>query len=277
MEGKAILNNEYKDDDLDVWKYVYKNAYENKIIGKNFNIVNPKIINGRYASSKNDDDNITISGETDFNFSDKLYIVGRKTKYKYYSEILETIEDIECRQKCIELLNYCCNMTNKIVNFSLMQTTGALQAAKGVFTATDRIDTFIHVLNNYYLGIDEMVLSRCTAASTVNKLRGYLDLFKDTVLPENSIYKYCSEVYHISSRGLVDDLIKSGRCTICTVDELIDYMILAVRFWNSKSYYYKNVGICKSWNLKFVKKQEYLPSKKQLAIYEKSVISESFK
>lgn len=55
----------------------------------------------------------------------------------------------------MELLDYCCNMTGKIGNFSLMQTTGSLQTIKGTFTVTDRIDTFIYVLNNYYLGIDE--------------------------------------------------------------------------------------------------------------------------
>lgn len=252
MGDKDILNKEYRDDDPDVWEHVYKTAYKNKIIGKEFNIVNPKEINGRYVASKKDDDNITISGETDFNFSDKLYIVGKKTKYKYYSEILDTIEDTECRQNCMELLDYCCNMTGKIGNFSLMQTI------KGTFTVTDRIDTFIYVLNNYYLGIDEMVLSRCTASSTVNKLKKYLDLFKDTE-PKNSIYKYCREVYHISSEDLVSDLIKSGKHTICTVEELIDYMILAVRFWTLKSYYYKEVGISKSWNLRLVMKHNYLP------------------
>ena len=258
MGDKDILNKEYRDDDPDVWEHVYICAYNNKIIGKEFNIVNPKEINGRYVASKKDDDNITISGETDFNFSDKLYIVGKKTKYKYYSEILDTIEDTECRQNCMELLDYCCNMTGKIGNFSLMQTTGSLQTIKGTFTVTDRIDTFIYVLNNYYLGIDEMVLSRCTASSTVNKLKKYLDLFKDTE-PKNSIYKYCREVYHISSEDLVSDLIKSGKHTICTVEELIDYMILAVRFWTLKSYYYKEVGISKSWNLRLVMKHNYLP------------------
>ena len=258
MGDKDILNKEYRDDDPDVWEHVYKTAYKNKIIGKEFNIVNPKEINGRYVASKKDDDNITISGETDFNFSDKLYIVGKKTKYKYYSEILDTIEDTECRQNCMELLDYCCNMTGKIGNFSLMQTTGSLQTIKGTFTVTDRLDTFIYVLNNYYLGIDEMVLSRCTASSTVNKLKKYLDLFKDTE-PKNSIYKYCREVYHISSEDLVSDLIKSGKHTICTVEELIDYMILAVRFWTLKSYYYKEVGISKSWNLRLVMKHNYLP------------------
>lgn len=52
MGDKDILNKEYRDDDPDVWEHVYKTAYKNKIIGKEFNIVNPKEINGRYVASK---------------------------------------------------------------------------------------------------------------------------------------------------------------------------------------------------------------------------------
>lgn len=255
-----IFNEDYADDAKEVWEQVYIKAYQNKIIGKTFDVQNPKKYNGRYVAINKNDNDITISGETDFNFSDECYVVRGKTKYRYYRDILDTIADEKRKGKCIDLLNYCCGMTSKVGNFSLMQTTGALQTVKGTFTVTDRIDSFVYVLNNYYLGIDEMVLFRCTAADTVEKLKKYLDLFKDENTPQNSIYNYCKEVYHISSHELVDDLKKSGKHTICTVEELIDYMILAVRFWTAKSHYYKEVGISDKWKLKLVMKKDYMPT-----------------
>lgn len=254
-----ILNRDYKDDDPDVWNLVYNKAYQNKIIGSNFDLMKPaKNRDGRYAAGNFRDPGITISGETDFNFSDSGYVVRGKTKYQYYLEILDQIEDEDARQKCIDLLTYCCRMTTKVGNFSLMQTTGSLNNLKGIFTSTDRIDTFIYALNNYYLGIDEMILFRCSAASIVDKLRKYLDLFRDPRSAENSIYTYCEEVYHISSHELVDELIESGKRAIVTPNQLLDFMILAIRFWTAKSQYYQQVGVSDKWKLLIVRKEEYL-------------------
>ncbi len=242
------------DDDKSTWEEIYKLAYVGKIIGKHFDIQNPMFSNYRkryVAEALNGSAfiNADVSGETDFNFSSKKG-AHNQSKYGIYKAILESIEDQEKKEKALKLLEYCRNETHKPENYSLMICNGSLQTVKGTFDL-DRIDVFLYLLDNYYKKKDELILSHCSYEAQ-DVLRNYLNLFYSIDNHKDSIYAYCSEIYHISNRKLVDDLIKSGRLSIRSPERVIAYMKLAIRFWNAKSGYYQKSGIRTSKKYKLV-------------------------
>ena len=153
-------------------------------------------------------------------------------------------DDQEKKKKTLNLLDYCKRATFEPENYSLMICNGSLQTVKGSFDL-DRIDVFLYLLDNYYKKKDELILSHCSY-ETIDKLIKYLDLFCCKDNPKNSVYNYCKEVYHISSKKLVDDIIKSGHISIKSPDWIVAYMKLAIRFWNIKASFYKKFGIEKS-------------------------------
>ena len=236
-----IKNTDYDDSDKVIWESVYLLAYENKIIGTNFDIGNvmESKRRKRIVAKAKEDDNLEIGGETDFNFSSKTGI-HKQSKYDIYKNILKSINDKNKKIEAIKLLEDCKNKTHKIENFSLLLCNGSLQTLKGTLDK-DRIDVFLYLLDNYYRGKDMVILSHC-APNYEEKLKKYLNLFIESN-PKESIYKYCDEVYHIGDRNLVKDLIKSGKKTITTPERVVEYMKLAIRFWECKSLYYKLANI----------------------------------
>lgn len=245
---KAVIS---YDDERSTWEYIYKRSYAEKTVGKFFDINNPVYSDyrKRYVAQALNDPNVEISGETDFNFSSKIG-VHRQSKYGIYKEILESIDDQERKRNALKLLEYCKQSTHGAENYSLMLCNGSLQTVKGSLDM-DRIDVFLYLLDNYYKKKDELILSHCSFDAQ-NDLRNYLDLFLCEDDYKESIYVYCNEIYHISNKKLIDDLVKSGRSSLKSPDRIIDYMKLAIRFWNAKSKYYQEVGIRKTWKLKLV-------------------------
>lgn len=239
---KAVIS---YDDDKTTWDDIYKRSYDRKIVDKNFDINNPYYSDyrKRYVAQAKNNPNVEISGETDFNFSSKIG-VHRQSKYGIYKEVLESIEDQERKRNALKLLEYCKQSTHEVENYSLMLCNGSLQTVKGSFDM-DRIDVFLYLLDNYYKKKDELILSHCSFDAQ-NDLRNYLNLFLCEDNYKESIYVYCNEIYHISNKELIDDLVKSGRLSLKSPDRIIDYMKLAVRFWCAKSYYYQKVGIRKT-------------------------------
>ena len=232
-----LEDKDYDDSDRVVWEDVYSKAYAKKIIGERFDINNSDESKERKRIvAKDFKEDQEIGGETDFNFSSKLGN-HRKSKYGIYEDILKSINDENQKKEALKLLKYCKKMTYKIDDFSLMLCDGSLQTLKGTLDK-DRIDLFIYLLDNYYRGKDEVILSHCVPAYE-EKLKRFLNLFEDKNDSKESIYKYCKEIYHISNRTLVKDLIKSGRRAINTPERVIEYMKLAVRFWNCKAAYYQ--------------------------------------
>lgn len=244
-----IENKVYDDDSQDeVWNCVYSEAYGGeKILGTVFNLKEVSIseTHKRNVAKISKDverikETLEIGGETDFNFSKKIGI-HRQSKYGIYKKILNEIKDNEKKVEAIALLDHCEEQTRKIVNFSLMLCNGSLQTLKGTLDK-DRIDVFIYLLHNYFMGRDELILSHC-APCYVKSLKEYLDLFKDENSPHLSIYKYCLEIYHIKNKKLVKNILDSGKKAINTPDRVIEYMNLAIRFWKCKAKYYEEIGI----------------------------------
>lgn len=125
------------------------------------------------------------------------------------------------------------DLTGSIVNISLMPQTGNLQSVKqGI--GNDRIDTFIWAIDEYYNGNSNLLINH-SSYENIEPLRTYLNIFGSN----RGIYNYCKTIYHIDE-SLVDRMIASGKQAIDTSDRIIDFMDLAVEFWQQKLCFLSN-------------------------------------
>lgn len=198
--------------------------------GEIFNIITDS--SGRKTSMLHiGDEDIAVSGDTDFNFgpgwSNSIF-----NKFKGY---LSEIPD-DFKKQYNSRLEKCKLLYKTIVNISLMPQSGNLQLVKsGV--GNDRFDTYIWALNSYYEGETSLLFNRATFQNT-KTLKNYIDEFKN--YPGDPIQQYCHKIYGIPiGSQLVDELILSGKEAIDSPERVIDYMNLAYKFWRQKLRYIK--------------------------------------
>lgn len=177
--------------------------------------------------------NITIAGDCAFNFNDK--------KLMGFWEILGLDE----KESMKSLLLLCCFMHHSVFNFTLMPRTGGLNDVKGVKICDtqgfDRLDAFLFRLNDFYnsRNLEHNILS---VASDENKKALYSFLASEVGNFEN----YCNLFYHISSKetkdsegkNLYDKLLENGKKEINNSDSLLQYIELAVEFWEHQANHY---------------------------------------
>lgn len=210
----------------EIYKLMYGNNFEKEKFEISYD--SRKIIkdicfkyNGKCTKHMN------FSGETDFNF-------GRgwsHTRYEKYEKIIihSSITPQKYKTMYSNYLDICNKLYRSIVNISIMPQTGNLQSIKkGI--GNDRIDTFIWALDEYYSKNSNILTNNCTFEN-INALKSYLDIF-------GNAKNYCGAIYHISE-SLVDELIVSGKEPIDSVERMISYMNLALRFWRQKIAYIK--------------------------------------
>ena len=120
--------------------------------------------------------------------------------------------------------------SHTILNYSVLPVTGGLNNIKWRL-GSDRIDTFIFVLDQYYKGINQAVILNSGSSNgdigTRNKLKEILDSF-------GSVDGFVSVIYGIdpiTSEEFVKRAIDSGSKPILGIAGLCDYMNLAVDFW----------------------------------------------
>ena len=108
---------------------------------------------------------------------------------------------------------------------SLISKLGNLQAVKqGI--GNDRLDTFVWALSEYYRDNSNLILNHSTYPS-LKYLKRYLNMF-------NSVDQYCENVYHID-QTLVGKLIESGKLAIDTPERMIEFLKLAIEFWEQRA------------------------------------------
>ena len=232
------------DDSQTIWDEVYTKVYKGKILGNVFDLESNAYSSYRERivarTCLEELGEAEVSGETDFNFSEKPGMYNF-SKFNAIKKIIEQIDDDQEKDKAIRLLKECKEKTYSPENFSLMLCNGSLQMVKGCITLFDRIDTFLYLLDNYYKGIDEMVLSHCVPEYLLI-LRRYLSLFKDQENYQNSVYRYCQEIYHISDKRFIDEMISMGKRNLDS-DNVIPYMEMAKKFWAMKAKYFSSLNI----------------------------------
>lgn len=196
-----------------------------------------------------------LRGDCDFNFNEKKY-----------PRFLEKLFNGDVTKEEIELLIKCHDMHHTLLNFSLMQGVGGMQQFKG--SGYDRLNRLVYHLNRYYettLEVDREntpIVSRATEANRP-ALIDYLNQF-------NNINDYCAKIYFLPTKeyytGMMEDekvfnkiaplLVEKGsdwqtllesnaaliKDLVTSEDKLfnvVDYMLLAVRFWQAKEEYFK--------------------------------------
>lgn len=207
-----------------------------------------------------------LGGDCDFNFNEG----------KIASFLLK--EKNTHNEGTAHLFFYCHRMHHTLLNFSLMQATGGMQLFKQVHCNNDRLDRFLFFLNEFYSENDDFILTSAVAHNrnaqlkeeNTEKLRAalryYLKEVAKDVYGTKKIYRYCSEIYFLptyghptsmmkkynvniatenwdvlldSNKKLIADLLASGAKFIDTPRRVVEYMLLAVRFWQAKEEYFK--------------------------------------
>lgn len=105
-----------------------------------------------------------------------------------------------------------------------MPITGGMNNQKGR-QAFDRPDIHIFELKKYFNSEENIILS--SARNNKEALEWYLSIF------EKNIYKYCSWIYLIENRNFIDkEFLPFANKKIENEDSAIQYMNLAIKFWN---------------------------------------------
>ncbi len=144
------------------------------------------------------------------------------------------------------------------LNMSILPKTGALNNAKKGL-GFDRMDTFIWALSLYYYKDRDMKALILNNGATLNMgIMNRLTL-KDFLDSYNSVYDLCRDLYGIS-RKLVRRMIESGPKAVTNIDDLKDYVLLAIDFWRERAKTYRKLdGL-----------NEYLPDKSDI-IHKKTI------
>ena len=245
--ARIVKDNEEPDSSLDSWNY-YRRIYTKELwaLMSKFDLENvqtyeqkvkiaPKKIIRYLAYVKKEyaedlGQMFAFGGDCDFNFNSKKRVLFQKIlKDDNSNEILE------------QQLDYCCSMHHDKINFSLVATTGGLNNFKGKvhfvdnniefdkwqMKGLDRLDTFVHCLNDFFMRKNDLVLA---AASAIN--RPYLEKYLRESFAD--IYDYCQKHYFIDENELIDEIIANGSKPIKTAKDLERYMSLAEKYWATK-------------------------------------------
>ena len=251
--NKLFFDEEEPDSSNIIWDY-YSIYYDIKINKNSLSSKFRKIGNFEYLKNKdsncvklcniplnnNNLGTINLGGDCTFNFKSKINIL--------YNIIAKDTEEksIELKDKLMSLILGIQKMHHSPYNFSLIPVTGALNKAKGV--SLDRFDKFIFRLQEYYNynfstntfedNIEYLHKSICNF-STLNNFFYIHDFLKAI----GSINTYCDLFYPELTFGLYQSLIISGRKRIDSINCVIEYIELAIRFWEAKvKYYDKQTG-----------------------------------
>ena len=237
--------NGYNFEKLYFYNYNKENKmYENIPLQNCFNRLNVTVDN---PPTKNIN-NITfyyavlrISGDTDFNFKEDENKCSNK--YDRYLQLLRSSYAGEELSTHIKTLNYCKDMHYTLLNFSLIQVIGNMQGAKSKGFHNDwldRLDSFVYMLDVYYhTKVEERINSfiiQNSSACNQHQLMSFLNEFAD------SIEDYCKKSYFID-KEMVKKLIDSGNKRIDSGKRLVEYMNLAIEFWQHKKFHFLKKNI----------------------------------
>lgn len=216
------MSNNIEYDVSEVAWEVYKKMYYKYILDllESKKGTKRKFAIGNFKHNNKEIVQIKFSGETDFNFK-KGWAHTNLTKYE---KLLLSIDDKVYQEMYRNNLKLCKELMHTVVNISLMPQTGNIQCAKKGL-GNDRIDTYVWALHLYYTkGI--FLLSNYSSIENYKSLKDFVDIFKNEE-------DYCKVMYGID-RGLVRRLVESGCKAIDTPERTIEYMNLALSFWNQR-------------------------------------------
>lgn len=218
------------DNDISFWCYNYPNALYQRIIGtflyskpnETLKLTTPKLLNGK---------NIGLAGDCCFNFNNN--------KIKKFNRFTENNKDIENLLESIKKA-----LHHSPLNFALMPINGSMNNIKGDgIQGLDRFDTFISALDLYFENKGNPIAIKLIAEfetsqnslvpflEWIDSFENYLKLFYPELLIDDR------KEYN-DKKTLLEKLIESGVQPINATDRVIEYIELAIRFWEAKLDYY---------------------------------------
>lgn len=167
-------------------------------------------------------DDFKFGGDCDFNFNRKLLKSG-KTR-------VEEVKERLCNENYLEKLNICVDNHHRLVNLSLILTTGGLNLFRGRLGSgwtSDRFDEFIYQLNKFYM-LKETSPENLKDLPICKKSKNILDFLSKF----NSIYDYMEKMYFIEDKLFVNRLISNGAKSLHDEEVLQEYIDLALKYWD---------------------------------------------
>ena len=229
MEKGSKNNIEYdvKEESWQLYSCLYKDAIGKIDFNKDVKNNNRRSIETSFTHNGKSV-RLNMSGETDFNFSEKKVFGLSCSRIEHYEKYLNKLPN---KEKYLEQLERCKKKHHSQQNISLMPQTGNFQGVKK-HIGNDRLDTFVWALNEYYLR-NNYLLFNFSSFDNLPIIKQYLDIF-------GGVNDYCKSIYFIEEK-LVTDLIVSGKKPIDSPERVIEYMNLAEEFWKQKDIYISSV------------------------------------
>lgn len=171
-----------------------------------------------------------ISGDTIFNFNEKkIYRINT------FLNSISTSLDLNYINKIKDI---CIIKNHSLQNLSLMIQTGGINNVKGTKYKNnkdiigDRFDKLVYKLDKYFR-------TRNDEFSIFARPNGeYLKAFLDKVYSKtDSIYEFINDFYFINNKDLINEIIMCGEQEINDVKTLLNYMELAIKFWEERKKY----------------------------------------
>lgn len=173
-----------------------------------------------------------LGGDTDWNFQDE-----NKCWKNKFGKLNKLITKEELKKRLLQ----CNNMHHTPLNFSIMPPTGNMQGVKSIGYGDwlDRFDSFASIVNDYYTGHSNMLLTGNDSNQKMTKeqkeanrksIEKYLSYF-------DNVYDYFEQHYFINDRDFIKRLIESGKKKIEKQNDVERYISLAEEYWNLKEEY----------------------------------------
>ena len=186
----------------------YNNYYDNFSFNKKTNEY-------MYTHSEK---SIEVAGDVCFN----LKLKNGKF-FTLYGSIIEKEELFNELNEQLEKVRY------SPMNISIMPKNGGLNNIKKSF-GNDRFDSFGLLLSEYYAGKKVPIINGGTVNSKIGNrlsLASFLDSY-------STVYEYFKDFYGIEDKQFIDKIVEAGRHLITTKKNFVEYIELAVKFWQCR-------------------------------------------
>lgn len=186
--------------------------------------------------------NIGIAGDCVFNFNEKKVPIFWKNIDK------DNTCEMEVKKKIREILLLCLSMHYSVYNFSLMPKNGGMQIVKGR-DSFDRLGTLLNLLDDY-LSKNNSVDNHEVLSGICKKYVNSKNALKKFLHKIDSLENYCKTFYHIDNntkyvdvkgneKTLINAILDSGKFEMKSCEEIIEYISIAVRFWEHQKDIYE--------------------------------------
>lgn len=201
--------------------FSYQQKFENNLIPTGYDLKPGK--------------NIGIGGDCCFNFN--------ADKREKFLKILKQDKNDKLDKAIAEILNLCLLMHHSPFNFALIPKNGGMNNIKGdgAYYGMDRFDLFISTLNLYY----KIKNDNPCAIKLIAEFEGSYNSLVPFLKSIDTFKNYCKLFYpellsvFAEEKNLLNRLKELGKKSINSTERIVQYIELAIDFWEAKAKYYE--------------------------------------